>query len=207
MDDYEPAPTELVDDDVWSGVEATGDYVGQRAAGLEMGGVMVRKGRWTGVTLEGVRAFDTVFEDCDLADFLVEEEPTLQLVTFRRCRMTGATFSGARLRDVTFEGCTLENSNFRMIDGERVVFDDCVLAGADLHGARLTAARFPGTDLRGSDWTKSILKDVDLRRARLEDVRGADALRGVTIDRDQVVPLALSLAVALELKIVDDEEE
>jgi uncharacterized protein YjbI with pentapeptide repeats len=87
--------------------------------------------------------------------------------------MSGAVFAGARLRDVGFGDCSLDDSNLRMVDAERVGFDDCVMGGADLHGARLTSTRFAGSDLRGTDWTKAVLHDVDLRGSRLEDVRGA----------------------------------
>jgi uncharacterized protein YjbI with pentapeptide repeats len=205
--EYDPAPDELVDDDVWSLVVATGDYVGQRAEGMEMGDVVVRGGRWSGVILDGLRAFNVVFEDCDLSGLALLEEPSLQNVTFTRCRLSGAELSGARLRNVRFMGCTLDDANLRMIDAEKVVFDDTVLVGTDLHGAKLTEARLVGCDLRGSDWAKATLKGVDMRGSRLEDIRGADRLRGVTISSSQVVPLAYSLAVAMELTISDEEGE
>ena len=204
MSEYDPAPGELVADDVWSVMLATGDYVGQRAEGMEMGDVVVRGGRWSGVILDGLRAFGVRFEDCDLSGLALLDEASLQNVTFSRCRLTGANFSGARLRSVTFEGCSLADANLRMLDAEKVVFSDTVLAAGDLYGAKLTTVTVKGCDLRGSDWTKAVLKDVDLRGARLEDIRGADRLRGVTIDSSQVVPLAYSLAVAMELTIVDE---
>jgi uncharacterized protein YjbI with pentapeptide repeats len=207
MSDHEPAPTELVDGDVWSGVLATGDYVGQSADGVELGDVVVRGGRWSGVVLDRLRCFDVVFEGADLAGLTLQEEPSLKNVVFRQCRLSGAVFAGARLRDVGFVGCKLDDANLRMLDAERVVFDDCVLVGADLHASNLVATRLSGCDLRGSDWTKASLRDVDLRGSRLEDIRGADSLRGVTIASDQVVPLAYSLAVALQLKIVDEEDD
>ena len=205
--DYEPAPDELVDDDVWSMVAATGDYVGQRAEGMEMGDVLVKDGRWSGVVLDGLRAFDVKFEDADLSGLSLLEQSSLQNVTFTRCRLSGANFSGARLRAVTFAECKLDDCNLRMVDAEKVVFDETVLVGADLHAAKLTDVRVRGCDLRGSDWTKATLKAVDLRASRLEDIRGADRLRGVTIDSSQVVPLAYSLAVAMELTIADEDHE
>ncbi|HVV36650.1 MAG TPA: pentapeptide repeat-containing protein [Acidimicrobiales bacterium] len=205
MPGYDPAPDELVDDDVWSMVEATGDYVGQRAEGIEMGDVVVRGGRWSGAVLEGLRAFDVTFEDCDLSGLTLHEDPVLQTVTFRRCRLDGATFAGARLRDVRFEGCAFGEGNLRMLDAERVTFDDTVLTGADFHAAKLHEVRVENCDLRGSDWTKARLQSVDLRGSRLEDLRGADALRGATVDSAQVVSLALSFAVALGLNVVDDD--
>ena len=207
MADYDPAPEELVDDDVWSMVLATGDYVGQRAEGMEMGDVVVRGGRWSGVVLDGWRAFSVAFEDCDLSGLSLLDEAVLQNVTFTRCRLSGANFAGARLRGVTFTGCKLDDMNLRMVDAEKVVIDDAVLVGADLHAVKFNDVRVRGCDLRGSDWSKATLKAVDLRGSRLEDIRGADRLRGVTIDSSQVVPLAHSLAVALELTIEDDYDE
>jgi uncharacterized protein YjbI with pentapeptide repeats len=205
--EYDPAPDELVDDDVWSMVLATGDYVGQRAEGMEMGDVVVEGGRWSGVILDGLRAFNVAFADCDLSGLALLEEASLQNVTFTRCRLTGANFAGARLRSVTFTGCKLDDVNLRMVDAEKLVFDDTVLTSADLHAAKFTEARVRGCDLRATDWTKATLKAVDLRGSRLEDIRGADSLRRATIDSAQVVPLAYSLAVAMELTIVDEEDE
>ncbi|MEY2473850.1 MAG: hypothetical protein QOK28_3179 [Actinomycetota bacterium] len=207
MADYDPAPDELVDDDVWSMVLATDDYVGQRADGVEMGDVIVRGGRWSGVVLDGWRAFGVAFEDCDLSGFSLLDEAVLQNVSFTRCRLSGANFSGARLRRVTFSECKLDDVNLRMADAEQVVFADAVLVGSDLHAAKLTDVRMRGCDLRATDWTKAALKTVDLRGSRLEDIRGADRLRGVTIESSQVVPLAYSLAVALELTIEDEYDE
>jgi uncharacterized protein YjbI with pentapeptide repeats len=198
---------ELVDDDVWSMVEATADYVGQRADGMEMGDVAVKGGRWSGVVLDGLRAFDVTFEDADLSGLALLEEASLQNVAFTRCRLSGANFAGARLRGVTFADCKLDDVNLRMVDAEKITFTDTVLVGCDLHAAKLSEVRMRGCDLRGSDWTKSTLKAVDLRGSRLEDIRGADRLRGVTIDSSQVVPLAYSLAVAMELTIADEEDE
>jgi len=203
---HDPAPDELVDDDVWSAVVATGDYVGQRAEGMELGDVVVTDGRWNGVVLDGVRAFDVSFQDCDLSGIALLDESVLQNVTFTRCRLSGANLAGARLRNVAFNECKLDDVNLRMVDAEKVVFDDAVLVGAELHAAKLAEVRMRGCDLRGTDWTKAVLKAVDLRGSRLEDVRGADRLRGVTIDSSQVVPLAYSLAVAMELTIADDAD-
>jgi uncharacterized protein YjbI with pentapeptide repeats len=207
MSDYDPAPTELLDGDEWSGVVATADYIGQRAERFEMGDVRVEGGRWSGVTLDGFRAFDVRFTNCDLAGFVLQEEVSLQNVVFERCRMTGVVFAGVRLRDVRFEECSLEDANLRMLDAERVSFTDCDLQRADLHAARLVDVKTTACDLRGVDLTKAFLQEVDLRRSDLSDVRGADALRGATIDTGQVVALARSLAAALEIKVVDEDDE
>lgn len=196
---------ELADNDEWVDLVTTDDYVGQRAEGMHLTDVVARGGRWSGVTFEALRAMDVLFENCDLAGVAFMEDSSLLRVTFRDCRLTGAVFAGARLRSVRFENSTLDDANFRMADAEDVAIDGGSLVGADFYAAKLTAATLAGADLRGADFTKATLRDVDLRSSRLEDIVGADALRGVTIDSRQIVPLARSLAVAMDIKILDDD--
>lgn len=203
----EPAPEELVDDDEWAGVAATGDYIGQRAEGIELSGVAVTSGRWSGVILERLLATDVTFSDCDLAGFVLQAESSLRRVAFARCRMSGVVFAGLRMHDVSFTDCTFDDANLRMAQMERVSFDDCALTGADFYAATIAGARVSGCDLRGVSLTKATLSDVDLRGSRLEDITGAGALRGATVDTGQVVGLARSLAAALELNVIDNDVE
>lgn len=195
---------ELVDNDEWSGVLLTADFTGQSADDFELHESIARGGRWSGVTLTRFRATDAVFEDCDLSG-LVVHEGVFRRVIFTRCRMTGAVLAGASLHDVRITECTLDDANLRMLEAERVEIVDSNLAGADLYASKLTHARVEGCDLRGVEFSKLTADDVDLRGSRLEDIRGADSLRGVTISADQVVPLARSLAAALEITVIDVE--
>ena len=204
-DDLDEAASELDDNAEWTTVVATGDYVGQQAVGLDVRDVLVRGGRWSGVILEHFLGTEVRFENCDLAGFVLRDESVLQRAEFVECRMTGAVFAGTKVRDVSFVGCTLDDANFRMLDAESVDFERCSFASTDLYMAKIAKARFADCDLRGVDLTKATLTDCDLRTSRLEDVIGADALRGSTIDSTQLIGLARSLAVALDLRIVDDD--
>lgn len=200
----DPAPGELVDTDEWIGVRTAADYVGQRADGVEFSDVAVSAGRWSGVTLQGLRAVDVSFTNCDMSGFVLEDESSLRRVSFTGCRLSGAVFAGARLHDVAFSDCALDEANFRMTRMERVTFADCPLVAADFYAAQLTGVRVNRCDLRGITVTKAVLEAVDLRRSAVEDVVGAEALRGATIDSAQVVSLARSLALALGVVVADD---
>jgi len=203
----DPAPTELVDHDEWIGAVATEDYIGQRADGIELSDVVVPKGRWSGVTFERLLATDVAFSDCDLSGFVLQDESSLRRASFTRCRLSGAVFAGAKLCDVSFTECSLDDANFRMAELERISFDDCPVTAADFYGAKITMARVTKCDLRGVTLSKASLTDVDLRTSQLQDIIGADALRGATVDTGQVVSLARSLALALELKVVDADAD
>jgi uncharacterized protein YjbI with pentapeptide repeats len=202
--DPAPAPVEVVDADEWIGVVATVDYVGQRANGLELSDVAVSGGRWSGVTLQTLRANDVFFTNCDLSGFVLEDDASLRRVSFSDCRLSGAVFAGAQLHDVSFTDCALDEGNFRMARLGRVSFDGCSLVAADFYGAVMEGVRMRRCDLRGVTLSKATLSSVDLRSCALEDVIGADALRGATIDSAQVLSVARSLAVALGVVVVDD---
>lgn len=199
------APVALEGADEWTEVIAEGDYVGAVADEVVWNDVIVRGGRWSGVTFEGFQATDVTFENCDLAGFVLQEQVSLRRVAFVGCRMTGAVLAGAHLRDVLFSGCALDDANLRMVETQDVEFDECNLVGADLYSAKLTKTKVAGCDLRGVELSKAVLTEVDLRTSRLEDVKGANALRGATIDSVQVLSVARSLALAMGITILDDE--
>lgn len=201
------APSELRRADEWTEVVAEGDYVGAVAEEVVWNDVVVRGGRWSGVTIEGFQATDVRFENCDLAGFVLQDDVSLRRVEFVGCRMTGAVFAGANLRDVSFSACVLDDANLRMLEAQDVAFDGCSLIAADLYAAKLRRVQVATCDLRGIDVTKATLADVDLRTSRLEDVKGADALRGATIDSLQVVSVAHSMALALGIRVNDDVGE
>lgn len=70
----------------------------------------------------------------------------------------------------------------------------------------MPAARIVSCDLTGADLTKATLSGSLLRESKLDSITGADALRGVTIGSDLVVPTALAVFGALGIT-VDDEAD
>lgn len=199
------APATLDDGDDWAEVRAEGDYVGLGADDVVWADVVARKGRWSGATIDGFQATDVTFDTCDLSGVVLQGGVSLRRVAFVGCRMTGAVLAGAHMRDVAFVDCVFDDANLRMIDALDVVFDATVLTGADFYAAKLTDVAFMDCELRGVDWTKASLTAVDLRTSRVGEVRGADALRGATIDSGQAIALAHSLAVAVGITVADDD--
>ncbi len=90
---------------------------------------------------------------------------------------------------------------------EDVRFDACSLVTTDLTAAQLTRVVFSGSNCAATDFTNVRCEDVDLRGARLEGIRGVGSLRGATIGRDHLVPLALDLAIASGLLVRDEEPD
>jgi uncharacterized protein YjbI with pentapeptide repeats len=100
---------------------------------------------------------------------------------------------------VSFSGSCVDEANFRLAKLLRSRFESCALAGSDFTGATLEEISFPGCDLSKADLSQVRCKDVDLRDARLDGLKGVGALAGATVEIDQVFALAPALAVALGL--------
>jgi uncharacterized protein YjbI with pentapeptide repeats len=78
-----------------------------------------------------------------------------------------------------------------------------VLRDVDFGSATLLRDSFTGCTLTEADVTKAACTEVDLRGARLGITAGYDSLRGVTIDRVQLVSLAPYLARHLGIIVAD----
>ena len=81
----------------------------------------------------------------------------------------------------------------------------CELVDADFYGASLPGSRFYGCDLNGVELSKSDLAGSRLHHSRFERLRGAEALRSVTIGSDQIIPTALAVFAAFDIHVSDDD--
>jgi hypothetical protein len=59
---------------------------------------------------------------------------------------------------------------------------------------------------RGADVSNVKCKGTDLRRARLDGLKGVGSLRGATIGVDQLFGLAPGLAAAVGVRVLADDE-
>lgn len=185
----------------WDCARVTGDLSGVRLEGLAvleslvddavLDGAMLAHSRWSGSRWERVSAVgadgaSSQWSDVEVADARLSAlrlpDARLDRVLLQRCRLDGAVLRGAELGDVVLDGCDLR--------------------GADLTGARLRRTSFAGCDLTGADLAGARCEDVDLRGAVLDDLRGADGLRGCAVDPVQLVSLAPALAQHLGLRVI-----
>lgn len=125
-------------------------------------------------------------------------------VELRRCRLSGVDLSAARLNDVHLVECKLDEAGFAGATGERLRMDSCLLPRASLVGARIEHLRLYDCDLTEVDVSGARLDGARLHGSAIERLKGADGLRGVTIDSTQVVPFALRLFAARNIGVDDD---
>jgi uncharacterized protein YjbI with pentapeptide repeats len=201
----EEAEALLEDSGELSGVHVTGIDGEAAAPGAEIIGCRFT-GVWLiGADLERVRVVDSVFEHCDLSAAQLTRA-TLIRTSFSDCRLVGAGISDADLTDVRFDGCRMSEVDLRMARTECLELHDCDLHDADLYAAALPGARLLGCDLSGAECSKSSWPGAWLHGSTLTGVKGAGAMREVTIASDQIVPLALGVFADLGITVTDDPE-
>jgi uncharacterized protein YjbI with pentapeptide repeats len=197
--------TVLEDDAEWSGVEVTGDFSSQAAVRVDVTECRMLGASFTSADLTRARVSDTAFVGCELSGATFHEA-ALTRVEFRECRMLGFGATQAQLRNVRFVDCRLDGAELRMAVGERVQFEHCSLVGADFYAARLADVRLFDSDLTEVEFSQADLTGGRLHGSKLERLRGARYLSGVTIDSTQVVSLALEMFAATGVRI-DDERD
>ncbi|MGN6215482.1 MAG: pentapeptide repeat-containing protein [Solirubrobacterales bacterium] len=127
----------------------------------------------------------------------------LRRVLLSGCRLTGLVLSEAKLEDVTFRDCKLDYANLRFAELSRVTFEDCVLTDTDCQGMRCEESRFSGCRMHGTDFSKAELDGTDLRGSDLHLTGGVAALRGAVVNTSQVIDLAIPLAEAAGISVLD----
>ncbi|TNM68197.1 pentapeptide repeat-containing protein [Streptomyces sp. NP160] len=154
--------------------------------GALLAGMRCTGSRWERVSAVAADGARTQWADTEVAD----------------ARLSALGLGGARLDRVVLRRCRLDSALLRDAALTDVVLDGCDLRGADLRGAALRRVSFAGSDLTGADLSGARCEDVDLRGATLEELRGADGLRGCTVDAVQLVGLAPVLAAHVGLRLL-----
>jgi len=204
LDDDLPTEVSELDDEV-EVMDATvrGDF-----GGLELHLLSLRQCRIEGASFLGARLTRAAFVDCLVVDSdlsgAVLEDCQLERVEFRQCRISGIQAPRSRFIDVAFLDCKTDAASFRLTTWERAEFLDCNLVDGDFYGAKLPGSRIQGCDLTKADLSTAQLTGSRMQRSNLTDVRGGEALRGVTISSDQMIPAALAVFASMKIRIEDD---
>ena len=190
-------PQDLLEEVHWEG-GAPGSAPGVEIVRSRLSGV-----RLTGVELPDLRLLDVVLADCELSGAIMAGARWERVVCIR-CRMSGVVAAELQGSDVRLEDCKLDQAWLRGAVLDRCELVDCDLAGADLYGTRVTRSAFRRCDLTEVDVTGSDFEAVSLHGSTVDRLKGAQALRGVVIGSDQVVPLALPILAARSIRVDDD---
>ena len=204
-DDLEPLELDgFEDDDGFRDRAITGFAVAADAERVELVRCTVSTMRIIAARLRRLHMTDVRLVDCDLSQ-AVFEEASFDRVELIRCRLSEADLGGARLVDVRFVECQLDGAAFRLVEAARLEIEHSTAPGLDLYRARVPGARVTDADLTGADLSGADLARARLHGSRLVDVRGATALRGASIDAEQVVDAGLAVLADLGVAVTERE--
>lgn len=178
------------------------DAINLSVVALDLDGVVIERGQFTGAQLMRVQAKDLRIRGSDFSAASLADGGLLRMEC-RTSRLTGTDFSKTSLHDVTFVGCKLDMANFRFSDVRRVKFIDCTLSETDFLGATLHDVVFGSCQLDKTVFDQAKCKLVDLRGSELAELSGWSALKGAIIDTTQLVGVAPYLARELGLTVRD----
>jgi uncharacterized protein YjbI with pentapeptide repeats len=180
------------------------DLAGQVADRVRLTRCELQRVILTGAQLRGLVLTDVLAVDCELSGAFLHEA-VLRRVELRNCRMTGIVLSQSSMSHVRLTDCKLDDANLRLLHADQLVMNDCSVVEGDLYESVITQSVLAGCDLRGCDFSRASVPELHLGRSNLDGVRGALSLRGVVIEGDQVLPLALGMLGDLGIEIRNDE--
>jgi len=136
---------------------------------------------------------DVALEDCDVIGVLAQKS-RLERVTVTGSRLRGVAWAGGVIRDITVDGVNGTDVSCRFSTLRIVTFRDCQLPEADFTEAEFDQVTFERCDLRAAKFDHAKVKSLRITGCNLAGATGAVDLRGASIDLDDVLSLAPSLA-------------
>jgi uncharacterized protein YjbI with pentapeptide repeats len=181
------------------------DLSNLRAHGKQVDEHVIAGVRLAGSGLSAAQIRDVELRGCDLANVDLRGA-RLRRVRVVESRLTGVRMSGADLAELEVAGCRADMAAFDEAQLERVRFEDCVLQGSDWQGAKLRLVAFERCDLTGADLSDVRFESVQMHDCKLDGIRGATALRGVTMRWEDVLASASVFAAACGVRIGDPSD-
>lgn len=145
---------------------------------------------------------DCLLNNCDLTAGVFADS-SWHAVEVSKTRCSGIQLQKGLLKNVWFKNSKLDVANFRFAKLEQVVFESCVITEADFYSATLKNVRFIDCDFEDVEFSEATLQHVDLTESRILSVKGLRGLKGATINQEQLVQLAPSMAQEIGIIIQD----
>lgn len=136
---------------------------------------------------------DLTFAECDIVGVLAEKS-RLERVSVTQSRLRGITWVGGVIRDVTLEQVMGEDVSFRFSSLRGVTIRDAQLPGVDFTNVEFENVRFERCLLQRAVFDHAKVKSLRIEQCDLAGATGVLALRGASMNFDDVMSLAPSLA-------------
>lgn len=139
-------------------------------------------------------------EDCDVVG-VIAEKSRLERVRVTGSRLRGVSWAGGVIRGVTLDAVGTADLSCRFSTLRAVTIRDSQLPGADFTEVVFDDVTFEHCDLRGARFDHAKVKGLRVAGCNLAGASGGVALRGASMDLDDVLSLAPSLAREIGITI------
>lgn len=181
-------------------------YADESFAGLELHGAVFSECSLTGVSLDGADLAAARFLESRLENLYAPvfhaSRTTFRDVEITNPRLGSAELYGGSWNSVRVDGGKIDFLNLRGCTLNNVLFTNTIIGELDLDGARLNRVAFRDCRidslLLGAGGSAV---DADLRGTEFRSITGLPALKGFTIDEEQLLLLAPLLAAQLGLRV------
>lgn len=136
---------------------------------------------------------EVVLEECDVIGVLAQDS-RLERVTITGGRLRGVTWGAGLIRGVTLDGVSAAELSCRFSTLRVVTIRDSQLPKADFTEVEFDKVVLERCDLRGARFDHAKVKSLRISGCNLAGASGAVDLRGASMELDDVLSLAPSLA-------------
>lgn len=143
---------------------------------------------------------DVTLEDCDVIGVLAQKS-RLERVTITGSRLRGVSWAAGVIRDVTLDTVTGQDLSCRFSTLRVLTMRDCLLPEIDFTEAEFQQVVLERCDLRGARFDHAKVKSLRITGCNLAGATGAVDLRGASMDLDDLLSLAPSLAREIGITI------
>lgn len=151
-------------------------------------------------------AADVEFQECNLSNVRFADS-SFRRVLLSQCKLTGVHAKASNFSDVEFRNCRLDFASYEQAKFTRVTFRGCRLRDAAFFDANFESVRFLDCDLAGAVFTRVRTKNSEMRRSLLAGVRGLSELRGIAMERSDILANAELFAAALGIRVLTEPDD
>jgi uncharacterized protein YjbI with pentapeptide repeats len=143
---------------------------------------------------------DCIFDHCDFSNVLMSESLFFR-VRFENCKGTGSIIRKSKLKFTEFNHCVFSLSDFSECSFEQVRFIESNFSESAFQEVKQTGFVTEKVDFTQADFYDTILSGMDVSGCRLDGIRlSPQRLKGLTVDSDQAVALAVLLGVKVKAR-------
>lgn len=143
---------------------------------------------------------EVTLEDCDVIGVLAQKS-RLERVSITGSRLRGVSWAAGVIRGVTLDSVTGQDLSCRFSTLRVVTLRDCQLPEVDFTEAEFDQVMLERCDLRAAKFDHAKVKSLRIAGCNLAGASGAIDLRGASMDLDDVLSLAPSLAREIGIAI------